>query len=301
MNNDLSPQEWIALTVRVHPGMADVVANFCHEHDARGIVLDDEDPGLTAITAYFDMENWDQVHSDLKRYLARLSDLFTGVAAPVIEFTTLKQENWATAWKEYFQPVTIGRRIIVTPPWLEPEPEGREIVIIDPAEAFGTGTHETTQGCLELLEAALERARPAGGRPSVLDVGCGSGILAIAAAALGAGHVRAVDNDPVAIASAQHNAELNGLADRVAFECRDIPDLTEPADILTANLDTRTLIGHKDKLISLTLRYLIISGVPLDQWDDLKEALLTGELMLVEELTRVEWGCAMMERCGMPS
>ncbi len=291
-----TPSEWITLTVKLHPDMADVLANFCHEHNARGVVLDDEQLEFSVVTAYFPEDQWETVHTDLRDYVERLSDLFAGVGAPVIEISRLKQENWATAWKDNFHSLRIGKRLLVTPPWLQPEAEGREIIVIDPAEAFGTGTHETTQGCLELLEEAVEQLKASKDEVSVLDVGCGSGILSIAAYKLGATRVWGVDNDPIAIESALHNASLSSVPGRIEFQCVDLADPLNPADMVTANLDTKTLLANQNRLLSLFHRFLVVSGVPLDQWDDLRASFLAQNLTLVKELTRWEWGSGLFTR-----
>lgn len=291
-----APSEWMTLTVKLHPDMADVVANFCHEHAARGVVLDDEDEHVTIVTAYFPLSEWDAVYEEFKDYMQRLCDLFMGVSTPIIEIEHLKQENWAIAWKDNFQSMPIGRSLLVTPPWLQPDPQGRHVIVIDPAEAFGTGTHETTQGCLELLEQAVARLKDTEQSISVLDVGCGSGILSIAAVKLGAERVLGVDNDPIAIDAAHHNAELSHVSEGIDFQCLDLSGRLEPADIVTANLDTKTLMAHQERLIALARSFLVVSGVPLDQWDDLQASFLAQNLVLVEELTRREWGCGLFGR-----
>ena len=291
-----TPSEWITLTVTLHPDMADVIANFCHEHGARGVVLDDDNELRTVITAYFAEETWDTVTKDFEDYLDRLCELFVGVSRPVVQIERLKQENWAIAWKDNFHSIALGKSLLVTPPWLQPDPQGRHVIVIDPAEAFGTGTHETTQGCLELLEDAVDKVKASSREISVLDVGCGSGILSIAARKLGATRVLGVDNDPIAIEAAHHNAELSHVIDGIDFQCLDLSSGLEPADIVTANLDTMTLMAHQGRLVALARGFLILSGVPLDQWDDLRASFLAQNLTLVTELTRQEWGCGLFKR-----
>jgi len=123
---------------------------------------------------------------------------------------TLEEEDWANAWKEHYRVLRVGRRTVVVPSWLSYEAQPGDVVVqMDPGMAFGTGLHPTTQLCLQLLERYAAPGRRA------LDIGTGSGILAIAAARLGAGPTLALDNDPVAVAVAAENVVLNGVADRV--------------------------------------------------------------------------------------
>ena len=289
-------QEWMTLNVTVPREIGDPIANFLHELAVPGLVLDEKDPDVTRITAYVEKKKLRSVSSDLKNYAMELREIFPGLEEPVIKMAPLKSEKWATAWKDNFKPIKIGRKLIVTPPWIKPKTRDRQVVIIKPAEAFGTGGHETTQGCLALLEEAIGHLLNELGKVSHLDVGCGSGILAIAGIKLGATNVRAVDNDPVAIRSARDNAELNGLEDRIWLEHRSLDELSEPMDVVTANLDPITLTESRDKLVSLFRRYLIISGVPLNRWEDMKSKFLVDGSFLKREITRSEWGCGLFEK-----
>ena len=148
----------------------------------------------------------------------------------------LPDEPWADAWRAHFRPVPVGRRLLVCPPWEVPPPalaQGRLVVLIEPGRAFGTGGHGSTRSCLELLERAL-----GGGAVShALDVGCGSGILAIAAAALGVRRVDAIDLDPDAVAATEDNARRNAVADRVRASVADVDGWAGPAaPLVLANL-----------------------------------------------------------------
>ena len=284
---------WITLKVTVPDEMVDAVSNFCHEQGSRGAVLDDTRPGVTSITAYFPSETWDVVSSRFKKYLAELHDIFSDLPAPVVETSPLQNENWALTWKAHFKSVKIGKRLMVTPPWLKPRTGKREVIIIEPAEAFGTGTHETTRGCLMLLEEALEELNNVCNSPSLLDVGCGSGILGIAGIKLGAGPVLAVDNDPVAVEAARKNALLNKVDDKLQLRCALVKELAGRYDIVVANLDPMTLSTNRDNLISLADHFLIVSGVPLDQWDGIRNLFVSRDLALEREIMDSEWGCGM--------
>ena len=125
----------------------------------------------------------------------------------------IAEKNWHDSWRHHFKPQRVGRRLVVTPPWILPPKTRRHVVFIEPAMAFGTGTHETTRCCLELIDELCAEAAPA----KALDVGTGSGILAIAMARLGVREVLALDNDPVALEAARENLRLNGVEDAVAL------------------------------------------------------------------------------------
>ncbi|MGO9569321.1 MAG: 50S ribosomal protein L11 methyltransferase [Desulfomonilaceae bacterium] len=289
-------RSWITLKITVADEMVDAVSNFCHEQGSRGVVLDDTRPGVTSITAYFPLEKWDTVFSRLKKYLADLHEIFSDLAAPFIETSPLQNENWAITWKAQFKSVKIGKRLMVTPPWLKPRSGKREVIIVEPAEAFGTGTHETTRGCLVLLEEALEKLAKVSDSPSLLDVGCGSGILGIAGVKMGAGPVLAVDNDPVAVEAAGKNALLNLVNEKLQLKCAPVKDLAGRYDIVIANLDPMTLAANRDKLVSLSGRFLIVSGVPLDQWDGIRNLFVSRDLVLGREIMQSEWGCGMFDK-----
>ncbi len=298
MTDTPNQPEWMTLSVTVPHEIGDAIANFLHELAVPGLVLDEKDPDVTRITAYVEKKKLRSVSSDLKNYAMALREIFPGLKEALIKIVPLKSEKWATAWKDHFKPIKIGRKLIVTPPWIKPETRDRQVVIIEPAEAFGTGTHETTQGCLILLEEAMDHLSKELEKVSHLDVGCGSAILAIAGIKLGATSALAVDNDPVAIQSARKNAELNGLEDRIWLEDRSLDELFEPMDVVTANLDPITLTESRDKLVSLFKRYLIISGVTLNCWEEIKSKFVVDGSFLKREITRSEWGCGLFEKSG---
>jgi len=290
MSSAPGEQQWVTFEVMLDSCMVDAVANFFHEHQASGVVLEERDPERSVVTAYLSQDKRDVVSGEITAYLYHLREVFPAATEPELKTTPLKTENWATAWQADFRPLAIGRKLLVTPPWIKPEPHGRITIVIEPAEAFGTGTHETTQGCLELLEEAIEEFTDAGQDLTVLDVGCGSGILAIAAAKLGAREVRAVDTDPVAVEAARKNVILNGVAEKIRLDCLSAEDVKEPADIVAANLDPKTLKTNKATLVNLFACYLVISGVPIEEWENIKKEFLAEGIFLKKEVVRTEWG-----------
>ena len=149
-----------------------------------------------------------------------------------ISTEAVKQEEWSTAWKQYYHPLHLGRRLVVCPSWESYERAPDEVVLtLDPGMAFGTGSHDTTRLCLELLE---EHCAP--GR-TVLDVGSGSGILAIASVLLGCDHADGVEIDPTAVRVAQENSAINHTGDRVTFHCGDLVEKVSGSyDIVCTNI-----------------------------------------------------------------
>ncbi|HYP03681.1 MAG TPA: 50S ribosomal protein L11 methyltransferase [Cyanobium sp.] len=170
-----------------------------------------------------------------------------GLAVPQVRWQRQDDEDWSLSWKSHWQPDPVGRRLLILPAWLEPPPEhaDRLVIRIDPGSAFGTGSHPTTRLCLEALEAlALERSAQAGGSLAglrVADLGCGSGILALAALRLGADAVAAADTDSLAVSATAANAALNGIAPSLRVEMGSLETLEEllenrPADVLLCNI-----------------------------------------------------------------
>jgi ribosomal protein L11 methyltransferase len=145
----------------------------------------------------------------------------------------LADPGWAEAWRDHFRPRPVGDRLLIAPPWDAPSVPGRLTIVIEPGRAFGTGHHGSTAGCLEMLEHVAGRQRPA----CALDLGTGSGILAIAAARLGIAHVLAIDDDPDAVANARANVALNGVGLAVTCTPGDAAMLdAEPRPLVLANI-----------------------------------------------------------------
>jgi ribosomal protein L11 methyltransferase len=296
MPDSKSLAQWVAVEITLSTDMVDAICNFCHEQDAAGLVLDSVDQDTERVTAYFAAHLKESVSDRLRAYIAGLNDIFPDLPLPAVRFYPVEQEDWALKWKTHFKPQYVGRKFVVTPPWLDPQEPEKIVIIIEPAEAFGTGTHETTQGCLALLEEAVDRLKHAKSDLSMLDVGCGSGILAIAGAKLGVKPLLAVDNDPAAVEATRRNADLNGVGTELRVRLRSLEEINGAYDIVTANLDPLTLRENKDQLVSLFTHFLIISGVPKEQWDVLSKLFQLPGVFMDKEIIRLEWGCGLFTR-----
>jgi ribosomal protein L11 methyltransferase len=229
----MSSRYW-ELTVAVPPDASEGLTNFVWELGALGVVEEEAGDGAARLRAFFpDVAVSASIARDVDGYLGALQALGfprAGEAAVAIVADT----DWADAWRAHFAPLPVGERLLIAPPWESPAAAGGRLVLtIEPGRAFGTGQHGTTAGCLELLEYVVEHARPA----QAVDLGTGSGILAIAAARLGVRDVLAIDSDPDAVGSACANVERNGLAGRVRCEIADAATLAAaPAPLVLANL-----------------------------------------------------------------
>lgn len=224
---------YVEVTVDVGEEAAEALTNFLWELGAVGVVEETTIDTPARLRAFFPAPVDHDVLTDrLDAYLDGLRALDLD-AAPRARIEPLADADWAAAWREHFRPIAVGRALLVAPPWDLPAASDRIVLAIEPGRAFGTGHHGTTAGCLELLETLVANDHP----ERVLDLGTGSGILAIAAAKLGVGHVLACDSDPDAIAAAVTNAERNGVAGRVRAIVADAATLAaEPAPLVVANL-----------------------------------------------------------------
>ena len=255
------------LTLEASPETADALTNFLWEQGALGVVEEEAPPAPPGLRAFFaDTESSTGLVRALTQYRASLR--FLGFPATVgePEITALHDGQWASAWQQSFPPLEVGERLLVVPPW-EARGNGatgdRVQVIIEPGRAFGTGHHGSTEGCLRLLEESLPSA--AAPPPRVLDIGTGTGILAIAAVKLGAPAVLALDVDPDAVAAARLNADRNDCGDRIALEMHGPEDLSPPAPfrLVLANLLAHTHLAFRAHYARLTAPEgaLILGGI----------------------------------------
>jgi ribosomal protein L11 methyltransferase len=224
---------YVEVVVDVGDDAAEALTNFLWEQGAVGVVEEALLSGPARLRAFFAVTaSTDALAVRVDAYLAGLRAL-GHAAGPRARVTPVADADWALAWREHFRPVAVGRTLLIAPPWETPAPGDRVVLAIEPGRAFGTGHHGTTATCLELLETLVAAERPA----RALDLGTGSGILAIAAARLGVAEVLACDSDPDAVAAATANAARNGVGDRVHARVDDVATLeTPPAPLVLANL-----------------------------------------------------------------
>lgn len=282
-----SPRYW-ELTVGIPEDASEGLTNFVWELGALGVVEEEPAGGAPRLRAFF-AETADTaiLSTRVDAYLAALDALgFRGGrparVAPVVE------EDWAAAWRAHFAPFPVGRRLLIAPPWETPAAHGRELLIIEPGRAFGTGQHGSTAGCLLLLEAVADATPPRRG----LDLGTGSGILAIAAARLGVAEVDAVDTDPDAVASATANVERNALGNRVRCSVADAAALAAPPfPLVLANLlaAAHRMLAARYATLVAPGGVLVLGGLLDGEADDVAGVMAAHGLQRVDTRSVEGW------------
>lgn len=294
-------QHWDCLSVTIPHDTVDVVSNFLLELGATGVVEGDHDPAkplppTTMVQAYFpDKTSGPEAYTALKHYLSQLSallpvspDLATQYQSSV-QLNQVSSDGWHEQWRGHFPPIHVGFSFLILPPWETPPTQtDRKVIVIDPSMAFGTGHHVTTQGCL----GAIESLNISYGPPRrALDVGTGSGILAIALARLGCSDVWAIDTDPIALDETRKNLSTNSIGSGIRLSKENIESLPGPFPLLVANLFAKTIIDIAPTLVNAvaSLGYAILSGIQIEQAPEVEAAFMAPTWKLVSRLDREEW------------
>ena len=309
---------WLEVTLPVPADRLERVCDILTANGMAGLVVEEEgdflrfleqnrqywdyvDEGLAqrmkgASRVKFYVPDSEEGRGQLRRYLAGLEEYEP-------QTVSLREEDWATSWQKYYQPIPVGRRVYIVPDWMrgEPVPDGRTPLYLNPGLTFGTGAHPTTQLCLELLEEVLQ----SGGK--VLDLGCGSGILAIAALAMGASWAIGIDIDPKAADVAFENAALNGVGpDRLSVYAGDVLRDNKLAARLGAG-QNRVVLANivADVIIPLSAKagelmapdgVFLTSGIIDDREDEVRAALEANGFAVVKHLERGGWHAFRGER-----
>jgi ribosomal protein L11 methyltransferase len=308
---------WLEVRLTVNGELAEAVADVLARFAPNGVTTEqavtfmtDEDEGTPmgpiTVRAYLSAdENLEEKRHKLEESLYYLG-MIQPLPAPV--FTPLADQNWMEAWKERYQPIPIGKKLIIVPAWLESPDAARVSIKIDPGMAFGTGTHPTTQLCLALIEESFERLPPANwSMLNVIDVGCGSGILSIGALKLGAGFALGVDIDEASVKASRENADANGIApERFAIGLGSVTEILEgkfaatfaevhairQAPLVLANILAPVIIrlfgmGLADLVAPQGV--LILSGILAEQAEPVQQAAQEHGFKFVEKRQMGDW------------
>lgn len=262
------------------------------EKGAPGVVL--KSRGMEAYFARAGAER--ELKQGVRKFLRGIAKLSRSRSEPRAEWRVVQAESWENSWKRFIKPRRVGKSFWVRPPWIAAAKSSRRHVItIEPGMAFGTGTHATTMGCLEFLERAA--ASLEGRRFDALDVGTGSGILAIALAKLGARRVWAIDNDPVALRVARQNIRSNGVARVVRLSAAKLHQIKKRYPLVVANLTAETILqlaaGLKGKVAAHGS--LILSGILCEKAAAVARRFVPG-FRVYRRRRRGEWATLWLRR-----
>lgn len=277
-------KQWFALNVDCEESSREAVEYALMESGALGTVTNDPVDGLIKVVGYFEaVPDREQVRGELFESLRIYSLASSTVRDMSVE--EIENRDWLEEWKRNWQPVVAGR-FIIAPPWSDlSEVTDQLIIRIEPGMAFGTGTHETTRLCLSAIEKHYQ-----GG--SFLDVGTGTGILAIAAAKLFPhAHIEACDTDAEAVEIARENAEANDVGNQITFRVGSVDETSPSADLVCANLTADVISPLLPTLLKLTCGKLILSGILDIQSESLLDQLHASGISDVEVTQDGEWVC----------
>jgi ribosomal protein L11 methyltransferase len=306
---------WLEISLTVDGELAEAVADVLARFAPNGVTTeqavrfnDAEDEGTPVgpitVRAYLPAdEALEETRQKLEESLYYLG-MIQPLPAPV--FTPIADQNWMEAWRERYQPIPIGRRLIIVPAWLESPDEMRVPIKIDPGMAFGTGTHPTTQLCLEFIEEVLDPQSSTVNCKSAIDIGCGSGILSVAALKLGAAFALGVDIDEASVRASRENADANGVeAERFALGLGSVAEVlagkfpVQQAPLVLANILAPVLVrlfeGGMANLIEPG-GVIVLSGILEEQAQTVIEAAQAHGLVLTGRKQMGDWVALLCSR-----
>jgi len=299
---------WLEVSMTIDPELAEAVSELLNRFVSNGVVVesgvtynDAEDEGTpfgpARVFGYMAIdERIEETRQRLEEALWHLGQI---QSLPEPTYRTIEDEDWMSSWKNHYQPIRIGKRLLVLPAWLEEPPGGRVAIRIDPSMAFGTGTHPTTQLCLEMLESTVQPGI------QVIDVGCGSGILSIGAARLGAGQILAVDIDNAAIRSTKENAEANQVLGQIETGLGSVTEILagqfsmRSAPLVLANILAPVIIRLFDAGLADLIApggKIVLSGILDEQAQGVIEAGEAKGLKFEEQRQSGDWVVILMSK-----
>ena len=308
---------WLEVSLTVSGELAEAVADVLARFAYSGVMMeqgvkyiDDEDAGTPAgpiiVRAYLEMN--DQIEETRQKLEESLYYLGMIQPLPAPVYKQIEDQNWMEAWKQHYKPILIGQRLVILPAWMDSPDSNRVAVRIDPGMAFGTGTHPTTQLCLELMEVIVGVDSHAERPIRVIDVGCGSGILSIAALKLGARSALGVDIDSGSIQNARENAATNHVGDELVLDIGSVREILDGrfafkrASLVVANILAPAIIRLFDAGLAELIEdngALLLSGILQGQTQSVIEAGQAKGLRMHEWKQMGDWVALAMSR-GMP-
>ncbi|KHD85207.1 50S ribosomal protein L11 methyltransferase [Heyndrickxia ginsengihumi] len=303
--------KWSEIMIHTTNEAIEPISNILYEAGAGGVVIEDSNELLkehedkfgeiyelnpddypeegVVIKAYLPVNSFlGETVDEIKQSITNLTTFNIDIGPNKVTISEVFEEEWATAWKKYYNPVKISEKFTIVPTWEDYQPVSSDELIIelDPGMAFGTGTHPTTVMCIQALERTVQKG------DTVIDVGTGSGVLSIAAALLEAKEVTALDLDEVAVQSARLNIKLNKVQDRVTVQQNDLlKGVNKQADIVVSNILAEIIVRFTDDAANVVKPggYFITSGIIQQKKELVREALIASGFLIEETLVMEDW------------
>ncbi|QQZ10816.1 50S ribosomal protein L11 methyltransferase [Heyndrickxia vini] len=303
--------KWSEIMIHTTNEAIEPISNILHEAGASGVVIEDPfdlvkeredqfgeiyqlnpddypEEGVI-IKAYLSVNSFlGETVEEIKQAINNLALFNIDIGQNHVTISEVNEEEWATAWKKYYNPVKISEKFTIVPTWEKYEAVSSDELIIelDPGMAFGTGTHPTTVMCIQALERTVKQ------NDTVIDVGTGSGVLSIAAALLGAVQVTALDLDEVAVQSAKLNVKLNKVQDQVTVSKNDLLNgMNGQVDVVVSNILAEVIMSFTDDVAKAVKPngYFIASGIIQQKKDQVKEAIISSGFSIEETIVMEDW------------
>jgi ribosomal protein L11 methyltransferase len=304
---------WLEVSITVNGELAEAVAEVLARFAPNGVMteqgvkyIDDEDAGTPTgpitVRAYLEMN--DQIEETRQKLKESLYYLGMIQALPPVSYTQIADQNWMETWKQQYKPILIGKTLVIVPAWMDSPDLNRVAIKIDPGMAFGTGTHPSTQLCLELMEhhfVGVDSHPPL----RVIDIGCGSGILSIAAIKLGADSALGIDIDPAAVENARENTNINQVGEELILGVGSVQEILDgkfaisKSALVVANILAPVIIRLFDAGLAELIEdngVIVLSGILQEQAQSVIEAGQSKGLRMNERLQRGDWVALVMTR-----
>ncbi len=303
--------KWNEVLIHANNAAEELIINILNEHGSNGVIIEDPldlkverptrfgeiydideskypETGVYIKGYLLDNAEFDQILIEIKKAINELAEFNIPIENITYKLSSVDEEDWATSWKKYYKPTKVSDKFLVVPNWEEDYTlaENELKLVLDPGMAFGTGTHPTTKLSIQGLEKVIDKD------DEVIDVGCGSGVLSIAAILLGAKSVAAYDLDEVAVSSTNINKKLNGINEEIiAKENNLLKEITQQADVIVANILAEIIVDLVEDAATIIKPegYLVLSGI-IDRKSELvKDKLLEHNFKIIEEKTIEHW------------
>lgn len=304
----MAEAKWLQISMTVDGELAEAVSEALDRFTSGGVVVetnvkyrDAEDEGTpygpVKVYGYLIIDA--QIEENRRKVEEALWHLHTIRELPQPEYKEIADENWMAAWKDHYHPIPIGKRLLILPAWIEQEDLSRLAVKIDPSMAFGTGTHPSTQLCLELVEDYTQPGKP------VIDIGCGSGILSIAALKMGASRALGVDIDAASIKATHENGQANAVDQFIETGLGSVTEIKngnfsfKHAPVVLANILAPILIRLFDAGMADLITpggVIILAGILAEQAESVRQAAEAQGLVFVEERHSGDWVALVMKK-----